>query len=35
MDGSVLAILVGGSKAEWEHALALSRPVLESLTIAY
>jgi hypothetical protein len=35
MDGSVLAILVGGSIAEWDRALELSRPVLQSVTIAY
>jgi hypothetical protein len=35
MDGSVLAILVGGSMAEWDRALELSRPVLQSVTIAY
>ncbi len=35
LDGSVLAILVGGSIAEWDRALELSRPVLESMTIAY
>jgi hypothetical protein len=35
MDGSVLAILVGGSIAEWDRALESSRPVLESVTIAY
>jgi hypothetical protein len=35
MDGEVLAILVGGSIAEWERALELSRPVLDSVTIAY
>ena len=29
----VLAILVGGSIAEWDHALEISRPVLESITI--
>jgi hypothetical protein len=35
MDGSVMAILVGGSIAEWARALELSRPVLKSVTIAY
>jgi hypothetical protein len=35
MDGSVLVILVGGSIAEWDRALELSRPVLQSVTIAY
>jgi hypothetical protein len=35
MHGSVLAILVGGSIAEWERALERSRPVLDSVTIAY
>lgn len=35
MDGSVLAVLVGGSIAEWDRALELSRPVLQSVTIAY
>jgi len=35
MDGSVLAVLVGGSEAEWQRALEMSRPVLESMTVAY
>jgi hypothetical protein len=35
MDGSVLAVLVGGSVAEWDRALEMSRPVLDSMTIAY
>jgi len=29
----VLAILVGGSKAEWDRALEMSAPVLDSVTI--
>jgi hypothetical protein len=33
VDGGVLAILVGGSIADWDHALEISRPVLESITI--
>jgi hypothetical protein len=35
MDGSVLAVLVGGSVAEWDRAREMSRPVLDSMTIAY
>jgi hypothetical protein len=29
----VLAILVGGSVAKWDEALAAAEPVLESVTI--
>ena len=29
----VLAIMVGGSTAEWDRAIELSTPVLESVTI--
>jgi hypothetical protein len=33
VEGGVLAILVGGSIAEWEHALELATPVIDSITI--
>jgi hypothetical protein len=29
----VLAVIVGGSVARWEHALAVAEPVLESITV--
>jgi hypothetical protein len=31
--GTVLAIMVGGSIAEWDHALELATPVIESVEI--
>ncbi len=33
VDGSVLAIMVGGSIAEWDRALEMATPVVESVTI--
>jgi hypothetical protein len=30
----VLAVMVGGSTADWEHALTVAEPVLESIVIA-
>lgn len=33
VNGQVLAIMVGGSVAEWDHALELSTPVIESVQI--
>lgn len=33
IEGGVLAILVGGSIADWDHALALATPVVDSITI--
>jgi hypothetical protein len=33
VDGDVLAIMVGGSVAEWDHALEISGPVIESIQI--
>jgi hypothetical protein len=33
VDGGVLAILVGGSIAEWDHALEIATPVVESVSI--
>jgi hypothetical protein len=32
-DDGVLAIMVGGSIADWEHALTIAEPVLESIVI--
>jgi hypothetical protein len=33
VDGDVLAIMVGGSIADWNHAIAISTPVIESVQI--
>jgi hypothetical protein len=33
VDGGVLAVLVGGSVAEWERTLRAARPVVDSVTI--
>jgi hypothetical protein len=33
VDGQVLAIMVGGSVAEWDHAMELATPVIESVQI--
>jgi len=33
VDGEVLAIMVGGSIAEWDHAMEIATPVIESVQI--
>jgi hypothetical protein len=32
-DDGLVAVMVGGSVADWEHALAVAEPVLESIVI--